>query len=71
MRDQESGIATMYQQKKSTDSNSVVDPGCLSRIELYIPDQDPNCLHPGSRNLKEKYFNARNSQKIIDRLYKI
>jgi hypothetical protein len=42
---------------------SVADPGCLSRIRLFsIPD--PNCLHPGSRILKEfKYFNPKKAKK--------
>ncbi len=50
---------------------SVADPGCLSRIRLFsIPD--PNCLHPGSRILKEfKYFNPKKSKKMVSKLLKM
>jgi hypothetical protein len=39
-----------------------------SRIRFFfIPD--PNCLHPGSRILKEfKYFNLKKSKKMISML---
>ncbi len=45
--------------------NSVADTG------MFIPDRlfpyripDPNCLHPGSRILKEfKYLNSKKNQK--------
>ncbi len=75
MRDEESGINKTQLQctrkTKSKDGKNVADSGCLSRIGLYFPDADPNCLYPGSQNLKEKYFKAQNSRKIIDKLYKI
>jgi hypothetical protein len=42
---------------------SVADPGCLSRIP------DTNCLHPGSRILKEfKYFNPKKAKKMVSKL---
>jgi hypothetical protein len=49
--------------------NSVADPGCLSRIQLFsIPD--PNCLHSGSRiRIKEfKYFNPQKTKKKVSKL---
>jgi hypothetical protein len=41
--------------------SGVADPGCLP--------PDPNCLHPGSRILKEfKYFNPQKSKKMVSKL---
>jgi hypothetical protein len=53
--------------KITTKTNfSVADPGFLSRIP------DPNCLHPGSRILKEfKYFNPKKSKQMGSKLLKI
>jgi hypothetical protein len=62
--------------QKGTQSRSVADPGCLSRITdptFFHPGSripDPNCLHPGSRILiKEfKFFNPQKSKNMVSKL---